>query len=91
MTSTKILTASERYARFILSAWNQREFTELESALTQSPFTQPGTLRVEECERIELIHDLGRNLLAWDSSGQGENQTDQNTALTILRHLARCH
>jgi hypothetical protein len=91
MTSTKLLTASERYARFVLSAWNQREFTELESAVTQSPFMQAGTLRVEEFERIELIHDLGRNLLAWDTSGQCENQTDQNTALAILRHLARCH
>jgi hypothetical protein len=91
MTSTKLLTASERYARFILSAWNQREFTELESAIEQSPFLQTGTLRFEECERIELIHDLGRNLLTWDNSGQGENKTDQNTALAILRHLARCH
>ncbi len=90
MTSTRPLTASERYARFILNAWNKREFTELQAALTQSPFTRPGNLPAVERERMDLIQDLGRDLLIWDSSGQVENGTNQNAALALVRHLARC-
>jgi hypothetical protein len=90
MTSTKPLTASERYARFILSAWSKREFNELQVALTQSPLTRPENLPPVECERMDLIHDLGQNLLAWENSGQVENGTDQNAALGLVRHLARC-
>lgn len=89
MTSTKPLTASERYARAVLSAWDQREFTELESALTQLPAMQP-EIPAEESERMDLIRDLGRNLLIWHSTGQVENGTSQNATLELLRHLARC-
>jgi hypothetical protein len=90
MTSTKPLTASERYARFILSAWNKREFTELQAALAQPSSTRPATLPAVECERIDLIHDLGRDLLLSDNSGQAANWTTQNAALALVRHLARC-
>ena len=90
MTSTKPLTASERYARLILSAWNKQEFAELQAALTQLPLTRPGTLPAVECERMDLIHDLGRNLLVRDGSGQLENGTNQRSALELVRHLARC-
>lgn len=90
MTSAKPLTASTRYARFILGAWNKREFTELQAALAQPPSARPATLPAVECERIDLIHDLGRILLVWDSSAQGENGTNQNAALALVRHLARC-
>ena len=82
MTSTRPLTASERYARFVLSAWNKREFTDLQAALTQVPFARPGNLPAAEYERMDLIQDLGRDLLL--------NGTDQNAALTLVRHLARC-
>ena len=82
MTSTRPLTASERYARFVLNAWDQREFTELQTALTQVPFTRPGNLSAVEYERMDLIQDLSRDLLI--------NGTDKNTALTLVRHLARC-
>jgi hypothetical protein len=90
MTSIKPLTASERYARSILGAWNKREFTDLTSTLTQLHFTPPGTLPAEEHERIDLIGDLGRNLLLWDRSGEVENGTNQGAALALLRHLAKC-
>ena len=90
MTSTGPLTASERYARFVLSAWDKREFTELQAALTKVPFTRPGNLPAVEYERMDLIQDLGRNLLIWDSSAQVENGTDRSTALALVRHLARC-
>jgi hypothetical protein len=82
MTSTRPLTASERYARFVLSAWNKQESTEFQAALTQVPFTLPGNLPAVEYERMDLIQDLGRDLLI--------NGTDQNTALSLVRHLARC-
>ncbi len=39
---------------------------------------------------MDLLHDLGRSLLAWESSGQIESETDQNAALGLVRHLARC-
>jgi len=90
MTATRPLTASERYARFVLSAWDRREFTELQAALTQAPFTRPGNLPAEEYERMDLIQDLGRNLLMWDGSEQVENGPDQSAALALVRHLARC-
>jgi hypothetical protein len=90
MTATRPLTASARYARFILDAWNKREFTELQAALTQFPFMRLETLPPMEHERMDLLHDLGRSLLAWKSSGQVEGGTDQNAALGLVRHLARC-
>lgn len=90
MTSTKPLTASERYARFVLSAWNKREFIDLQSALTHLPFERTPTLPAVECERMDLIHDLGRSLFIWANSGQADNGMDQNAALGLVRHLARC-
>ena len=90
MTSTRPLTASERYARFVLNAWDKREFTELQTALTQVPFTRPGNLPAVEYERMDLIQDLGRDLLMWDSSGQIKNGTEPSTALALVRHLAGC-
>ena len=88
MTSTRPATASERYARFVLKAWDKREFTELQMALTQVPFTRPENLPAVEYERMDLIQDLGRDLLMWDGSGQVENGTDRNTVLALVRHLA---
>jgi hypothetical protein len=90
MTSTRPLTASERYARFVLSAWNRREFSDLQTALTQVPFTRPGNLPAVEYERMDLIQDLGRDLLVWESSAQAEYGTDQNAVLSLVRHLAGC-
>ena len=90
MTSTRPLTASERYARFVLNAWDKREFTELQTALTQIPFTRPGNLPAVEYERMDLIQDLGRDLLMWDSSGQIKNGTEPSAALALVRHLAGC-
>lgn len=89
MTCTRPLTASERYARFVLSAWDKRESTGLQTALTQVPFTRPGNLPAVEYERMDLIQDIGRDLLMWDSSGQTENATDCSAALALVRHLAR--
>jgi hypothetical protein len=87
MTSIRPLTASERYARFILNAWNKREFAELQAGLA---FTRPASVSAAERERMDLIRDLGRDLLLWDGSEHGTNGTDQNTALALVRHLARC-
>jgi hypothetical protein len=90
MTSTRPLTASERYARFVLSAWNKREFAELQTALTESPFERPGNLPAAEYERMDLIQDLGRDLLMCNGSAQVANGTNQEAALALVRHLARC-
>lgn len=89
MTSTRALTASERYARLILNAWNKREFTELQTALAQFPSSRPATLPAVERERMDLIHDLGSNLLVQDGS-EVKNGTNQSAALALVRHLARC-
>lgn len=89
MTSTKPLTASERYARFVLGAWNKREFSQLQAALTEAPCTDPASLPAVECERMDLIHDLGRSLLASEYLERSGNGTDQNAALQVVRHLAR--
>ena len=88
MTSTKALTASQQYARFVLSAWNKREMTGLQAALKQSS-TPLGNLPAVECERMDLIRALGRVLLIGEKSGEVEN-TSQNAALALVRHLASC-
>ncbi len=90
MTSTRPLTASERYARFVLSAWNKREFAELQTALTELPFKRPGNLPAAEYERMDLIQDLGRDLLMWNGSEQVADRTEPGAALALVRHLARC-
>ena len=90
MTSTKPLTTSERYARSILEAWNKREFNELRAALTQLPFARLGTLPAVERERMDLLHDLGQNLLVGGCSGSFNSGTNQDAALALMRHLARC-
>jgi hypothetical protein len=89
MTSTKPLTASERYARFVLGAWNKREFVQLRTVLRELPFAQPETLPSEERERVDLIRDLGQNLLMQEGAGRTEDESNQNAALGILRRLAR--
>jgi hypothetical protein len=88
MTCTKPLTGSERYARVVLSAWDRREFTELESALTQLSVTLPENSAVET-ERMDLSRDLGHTLLMAHSTGQVENRMNQETTVALLRHLAR--
>lgn len=90
MTSTQPLTASERYARCILTAWNKRELMELQSVLQQSSWTVPESLSAVERERMDLIHGLGQDLLLWDAAGRAENAASQNAALVLVRHLARC-
>lgn len=88
MTCTQPLTASERYARSILTSWNKRELNELQFTLTQSSALGPEGLPVEERERMELIHDLGQDLL--DTAGGRGNTANQSAALALVRHLARC-
>jgi hypothetical protein len=39
---------------------------------------------------MDLIQDLGRDLLVWESSAQAEYGTDQNAVLSLVRHLAGC-
>ena len=90
MTSTRALTASERYARFILSAWNKREFAELQTALTELPFKRTANLPAAEYERMDLIQDLGRALLMRGGSGQVVNGAGHDAELALIRHLARC-
>jgi hypothetical protein len=90
MTSTQPLTASERYARSILTAWNKRAINELQATLTQSSAMLPEALSPEERERMELIQGLGQDLLIWDAAGRAENAANQNAALALVRHLARC-
>jgi hypothetical protein len=88
MTSTAPLTASERYARSILTAWNKRAIDELQSTLLQSSPMED--LSAEEQERMDLIHGLGQDLLIWDAAGRAENTVNQGAALALVRHLARC-
>ena len=87
MTCTQPLTASERFARSVLTAWNKRELNELQSALRG---TAAEALSAEERERMELIQGLGQDLLLCDASGRAENAAKQNAALALVRHLARC-
>jgi len=87
MTCTQPLTASERFARSVLTAWNKREFTELQSTLNR---TAAEALSAEERERMELIQGLGQDLLLGDAAGHAENAAKQNAALALVRHLARC-
>jgi hypothetical protein len=89
MTSTAPLTASERYARSILTAWNKRALNELQSTL-QSSVMAPEALSAEERERMDLIQDLGQDLLIWGAAGRAENAANQSAALALVRHLARC-
>ena len=86
MTSTQPLTASERYARSILTAWNKHELSELQSTLSR---TAAEALSAEERERMELIRGLGQDLLLWDAAGRAGNTANQNAALALVRHLAR--
>ena len=90
MTSTVPLTASERYARSILTAWNKRAINELQSTLLQSSALAPEVLSAEERERMDLIQGLGQDLLLWDAAGRAENAANQSAALALVRHLARC-
>ena len=90
MTSTAPLTASERYARSILTAWNKRAMNELQSTLLQSSSMAPEALSAEERERMDLIQGLGQDLLIWDAAGRAENAANQSAALALVRHLARC-
>ncbi|MDP8989271.1 MAG: hypothetical protein M3N41_04230 [Acidobacteriota bacterium] len=90
MTSTKPLTASERYARSILTAWNKRAIQELQSSLLRSSALAPEALSAEERERMDLIQDLGQYLLIGDAAGRAENAAHQSAALALVRHLARC-
>jgi hypothetical protein len=90
MTSTAPLTASEHYARSILTAWNKRAINELQSTLLQSSAMAPEALSAEERERMDLIQGLGQDLLIWDAAGRAENAANQSAALALVRHLARC-
>ena len=86
MTCTQPLTASERFARSVLTAWNKRELNELQSTLRG---TAAEALSAEERERMELIQGLGQDLLLWDAAGRAGNTANQNAALALVRHLAR--
>lgn len=90
MTSPQPLTASERYARSLLTAWNKRELKNLQSTLAQTSGSAANALSPAECERMELIQDLGQHLLQWDAAGRAENAADQEAALVLVRHLAGC-
>ena len=89
MTTTQPLTASERYARSILTAWNKHELNELQATLAHSPAVQD-SLSLEERERMELIQGLGQDLLQWNAAGRAENAANKDAALALVRHLARC-
>jgi hypothetical protein len=90
MTCLKALTASERYALAVLSAWSRRKFAALESAVVQLPVRLPETLPAGERERMDLTRDLGRKLLVWHRTGQIKNRMNEAATLGLLRHLARC-
>jgi len=90
MTSTAPLTASERYARSILTAWNKRAIHEIQSTLLPSPAMAPEALSAEERERMDLLQGLSQDLLIWDATGRVENAAKQSAALALVRHLARC-
>jgi len=87
MTCTQPLTASERFARSVLTAWNKREFSELQSTLSG---IAAEAFSAEERERMELIQGLGQDLLLWDAAGHAKNAAKKNAALALVRHLARC-
>jgi hypothetical protein len=85
MTYRKPLTASERYARFVLAAWDNKEFTQL-TALLQTPHMDAHVLSADDRERIELTQDMVRGLL--EADGCEANTANVNTTLALVRHLA---
>lgn len=89
MISSKPLTASERFARLVLTAWSSRQFAEVKM-LTEAPFAGIEALPAVERERVDLIQEIGRNLLIWETAGHGKNAGNRNVALALVRHLARC-
>jgi hypothetical protein len=89
MTPTKPLTTSERYARNVLAAWNNNEYAQLKT-LVQSTGIAPEAVPAAEAERMDLIQDIGRSLVGWESTGQKKNAANVNVALALVRHLARC-
>ena len=89
MPSIKPLTVSERYARSLLAAWNNRELTELKGLLAAPPFPDSEPVRVVERERVDLLQEIGRNLVIWEAAGERKNATNVAVAVALLRHLAR--
>lgn len=63
---------------------------ELESTLQRSPALALETLSAEERERMELLQDLGQDLLIGNAAGPAENAAHHSAALALVRHLARC-
>jgi hypothetical protein len=89
MTSPKPFTTSERYARLLLTAWDNLEITEFQAILKRIDFSGQEPLNFAERERMDLIQDIASSLPLWKSSGQSEYAGNLKAALSLMRHLAR--
>ncbi len=89
MTSPKPFTTSERYARMLLTAWDNHEVTEFRAILKRINFPGQEPLSFAERERMDLIQDIASILPLWKSSGQSEYAGNLKAALSLMRHLAR--
>jgi hypothetical protein len=89
MTFPKPFTTSERYARLLLTAWDNHEVTEFQAILKRINFAGRVPLSFAERERMDLILDIASSLPLWKSSGQSEYAENSEAALNLMRHLAR--
>jgi hypothetical protein len=87
MTSTKTFTVSQHYAKLILAAWERRDFTGFQGILDQIGGVEMEDLPPAERERTDLIRDLARNILLWETSRRKVHQADLNAASVLIRHL----
>jgi hypothetical protein len=89
MTYPRTLTASERCARSLLSAWNTGDLAGLEAALRQANAAGQTTLSSGEEERMELVREIAGCIQMWLRGVRWTQPADLGTHLDLLRHLAR--
>ena len=90
MPNTPPLTASERCARSLLSAWNSGELSRLQKVLDQPFLMDEVHFTSSECEKIELLLEIRGAIRMWLRGIRRKNQPDLYASLRLLRHLGRC-
>jgi hypothetical protein len=89
VTCSNSLTVSERYATSLLVAWDSGEIPPLAAVLDQTALVNQAQLSSCEQERLELVHEIGCTMKAWQDSANRQDEATLTAALNLLRHLAR--
>jgi hypothetical protein len=89
LTCSNPLTASERYAKSLLLAWDSGEAHPIEAVLDRTALVDPAQLSAGEQERFELVHEIGSTMKAWQDSPTRQDEASITALLGLLRHLAR--